>query len=414
MKISSWVGVLVVIVFAVLLSGCTGGMSSASASGGATATDVEASPSPTAQVSPSTATPTVPSTPSATPESPTSTPPQPATPQTPTQQQPTETSSAPTSQPSPTIAGTSASACTNVAGFFGDVTIPDGTAFQQKQTFTKTWRIRNEGTCTWGKDYTLVFYGRDQMSGPQSNPMPAAAPGEIVDVSVNLVAPSSGGAFTGLWEFQDPTGARFGTGSGGHDPIWVKIGVTIFDASGTAVPVGSTPVPVRAGQANSSPASDPAASTPAAGQPTSTPAAAGCAPQRNTDYDQQILTKINTARVAAGLDALTLNPKLSAAAYAHSVDLACNHFVDHTGSDGSTWYTRIVAQGYTWSWASENTYVGNPAFGGTPDGAFTWWMNSKIHHDTIFSTRFSEIGVAYVFLASSDWGGYYNVEFAHP
>ena len=31
-----------------------------------------------------------------------------------------------------------------------------------------------------------------------------------------------------------------------------------------------------------------------------------------------------------------------------------------------------------------------------------------------FSTKFNEVGVAYVFLPGSDWGGYYNVEFAHP
>ena len=367
-----------------------------------TATPTAAAPSPTSALSPTSSPP-----PSATPAPASETPtPAPAAPATPIAQ-PTQTT--------PAAADGTGSACTNVAGYFGDVTIPDGTAFKQKQSFIKTWRIRNEGTCVWGQGYAVVFQSGDQMSGPLSAPMPAAAPGEIIDISVNMVAPPSGGTFTGFWDFQTPNGSRFGTGSSGHDQLWVKIGVTIFDAEGTSIPVGSTPVATTRGQGAGSPVTSSAtSSSPTSSNAASSTPGAGCAPQPNPVYDQHILEKINAARTQAGLNALVLNPKLSAAALVHSVDLACNHFVDHTGSDGSTWYTRITAQGYNWSWASENTYVGNPAFGGTPDGAFTWWMNSKIHHDTIFSTKFNEVGVAYVFLPGSDWGGYYNVEFAHP
>ena len=55
--------------------------------------------------------------------------------------------------------------CADTAAFFGDVTIPDGTAFKQNQPLVKTWRVRNEGTCTWGPAYSLIFYGGDQMNG---------------------------------------------------------------------------------------------------------------------------------------------------------------------------------------------------------------------------------------------------------
>ena len=226
------------------------------------------------------------------------------------------------------------------------------------------------------------------MVSPQSSPLPSAAPGAVVDVSVDLTAPSSGGAFTGLWEFQDPWGQRFGVGSGGSDPIWVKIGVSIYDESGSIKAAGAPP-----------------ANTP----PTGT-----CDLQQDSGYEQQLLGKINTARAAQGLNPLKLDDRLSAAAYTHSADMACQDYVDHNGSDGSTWYTRIQAQGYAYAYATENIYVGNPAFGGNPDGAFDWWMNSQVHRDNILSAKVTEIGIAYAYSESSTYGGYYTLNFARP
>lgn len=304
---------------------------------------------------------------------------------TPTQQSPSPTPATPV----PTPTGLPQKNCADTAGFFGDVTVPDGTSFEQNVSFTKTWRIRNEGTCTWGPEYSLVFQGGNILNGALANPMPSAAPGDIIDVSVNLKSPPQGGEYTGFWEFQDPNGKRFGVNSNGIDAIWVKIGVTYYTDEGqlpTLVPVVSTP-----GVA-----------------PT------GCTLERNSAYEQALLLSINQARQEAGLQVLVLQDQLSAAAYAHSADMACKDFVDHVGSDGSSWTTRIKAQDYHYTYAAENIYVGNPAFGGTPQGAFTWWMNSKIHRDNILSPKATEIGIAYVYNASSTYGGYYTLDFAHP
>jgi uncharacterized protein YkwD len=93
--------------------------------------------------------------------------------------------------------------------------------------------------------------------------------------------------------------------------------------------------------------------------------------------------------------------------------MACNDFISHNGSDGSTWYDRIKAQGYAnYSSARENIYVGNPAFGGDAQGAFTWWMNSKIHHDNILYPTVTELGIAYVFNQNSTYAGYYTLDLA--
>ncbi len=245
----------------------------------------------------------------------------------------------------------------------------------------KTWQIKNTGTCTWGPGYSLIFAGGDIMNGPQSVPLPTVNPGDLFDISVNLTAPANGGVYLGDWEFQRPDGTRFGVNSNGVDMIWVKISVSY-------IVVGPTGTP--------------------------NPISASCSGTTNSDYITQILTLINNARASNNLAPLTLDAKLSAAAQAHSNDMACNDFIDHVGSDGSTWFTRIKTQGYSYSYASENIYVGNPAFGGDAQGAFTWWMNSQVHRDNILSPKITQIGIGYTFYDKATYGGYYTVDFAHP
>ena len=258
--------------------------------------------------------------------------------------------------------------------------MPDGTPFYPGEAFTKTWRVRNEGTCTW-TNYTLIYDNGDLMSADTSHPIPAAAPGDIIDISVDMTAPSRAGAYTGNWQFKADNNETFGVGTTGEGLLWVKIGIKA--AGGT-------------------------------GQTATPPSSESCSYERQTDAETQVLNLINTARAAQGLGAFTLNNKLSAAAVRHSVDMACQDFVGHNGSDGSTWYTRIEGEGMAYTRASENIYVGNPSFGGTPQGAFDWWMNSQIHRDNILDSSFTKIGVGYVYSTPSTYGGYYTLVFSRP
>src|SRR3972149_4698274 len=50
----------------------------------------------------------------------------------------------------------SATSSCNVSQFITDVTIPDGTVMTPGQAFTKIWRIKNIGSCTW-TGFSLVF-----------------------------------------------------------------------------------------------------------------------------------------------------------------------------------------------------------------------------------------------------------------
>ena len=119
---------------------------------------------------------------------------------------PTDT---PTSEPTVTPAGAGPAGCALNATFIADMTIPDGTLLAPHTAFVKTWRITNDGTCQWD-DYELVYIAGDQMTGPAAVKIPAAAPGQAIDVSVDLTAPGTPGDYTGTWRLRASNGAIFG------------------------------------------------------------------------------------------------------------------------------------------------------------------------------------------------------------
>ena len=99
-------------------------------------------------------------------------------------------------------------------------TVDDGTDFDPNENFTKTWRLKNDGTCTWNTNYKLVFFDGDQMSGSASKKLTqSVAPNEQVDISVDLKAPGAGGTYKGYWKIADDAGQYFV-----HN-IWVEIEV---------------------------------------------------------------------------------------------------------------------------------------------------------------------------------------------
>ena len=119
----------------------------------------------------------------------------------------------PTDTPTPTatpIVGSGPGGCVLKGTYVADVTIPDGTVLAPNASFVKTWRIRNDGTCSWDAGYQLVYASGNQMSGPGAVGIPAAAPGQTVDISVNLAAPANVGDYAGTWRLRASNNAIFG------------------------------------------------------------------------------------------------------------------------------------------------------------------------------------------------------------
>ena len=129
------------------------------------------------------------------------------------------------------------------AGIPIDVTIPDDTQFAAGTAFVKTWRLVNVGTCTWTGGYALVYFSGEKMGGPDVTPLGGdVAPGQTVDLSVNLTAPSSAGTYQGNWMLKNPSGVLFGIGPQGNSFFWVRI-VVPGEGGGltnTPTPTGST------------------------------------------------------------------------------------------------------------------------------------------------------------------------------
>jgi hypothetical protein len=126
----------------------------------------------------------------------------------------------------PTAPGSTGSVqqCQVVANLVGE-TIPDGTIFQPGETFQKTWRLKNNGTCTWNSSYKIVYWSGDLMGASREYPLSRlVAPGEEVEIPLSLTAPTSNGNFSGYWKLQSEWGTAFGVGQ--YDqPIYVQINV---------------------------------------------------------------------------------------------------------------------------------------------------------------------------------------------
>jgi hypothetical protein len=100
------------------------------------------------------------------------------------------------------------------------VTIEDGTVIAPGAAFVKTWRIQNTGTTTWTTSYSLVFISGDQMGDIKSVSLSQSVPpGQQVDISVNMVAPTTAGRYQGFWEMKNASGQLF------YDSVYVLISV---------------------------------------------------------------------------------------------------------------------------------------------------------------------------------------------
>ena len=126
----------------------------------------------------------------------------------------------------------------NRAEFVGEVSIPDGTQISIGASFTKVWRLRNTGSCTWAPGYVLLFDHGDPMNASPGQPWPYGnvPPGAVVDVSVTLNAPSQPGTYQAFFRLRSPDNIVFGVGPSGQDSFWVKIVVPQPTATPTNTP----------------------------------------------------------------------------------------------------------------------------------------------------------------------------------
>jgi uncharacterized protein YkwD len=255
--------------------------------------------------------------------------------------------------------------CREGALFVEDITYPDNTHLKAGEKFTKTWKLQNTGTCKW-TGYTVAFVSGDKMEAPDSVPVPETEAKSTVEVSVDLVAPAEKGSYTGNFELRDAEGKSIPLGT--EPTFWVRIAVG-EGAEGT----------------------------------TAEQTAGNCTYTENPEYIQTLIDLINKARGEVGRQPLKVNEQLTKAARAHSLDMACNDFMKHSGSDGSWTGDRVTDAGYT------NPYYLELLAIGLPQDAMNQWHIEKKDWDLVINSRVTEIGVGYVFSKFSSYGGYWTV-----
>jgi hypothetical protein len=90
-----------------------------------------------------------------------------------------------------------------------DVNVPDNTEMQIGQEFVKTWLVKNNGSCTWGAGYKVIFSSGDKLSGVAQPFNAVVAPGQEVEVSVNFKAPTQAGVYVSSWQLANAGGTPF-------------------------------------------------------------------------------------------------------------------------------------------------------------------------------------------------------------
>lgn len=96
-------------------------------------------------------------------------------------------------------AGGTTSSCYSML-YVSDVTVPDNTAVAPGEKFTKTWKVKNAGTCAWDAGFKFSFVSGDAMGGTTYT-LPAAVPaGQTTDISIPMTAPNKSGTVRGDWQ----------------------------------------------------------------------------------------------------------------------------------------------------------------------------------------------------------------------
>lgn len=115
-------------------------------------------------------------------------------------------------------------------------------------------------------------------------------------------------------------------------------------------------------------------------------------------YEAEVVALTNGQRAAHGCPALRDDPRLRAAAIAHSVDMRVRDYFAHNTPDGVTPWTRIEDQGYS-DPSAENIARGQP----TPQAVVEAWMNSAGHRANILNCSSKAIGVGVQFGPDGPW-----------
>ena len=128
----------------------------------------------------------------------------------------------------------------------------------------------------------------------------------------------------------------------------------------------------------------------------------------------EALRRINAARAAGQrcgwhrmppAPPLRWDGALQSVATGHSRDMARRNYFDHRTPEGRTVRDRVAVTGYRMKLVGENLAGGDRELRGALQG----WIDSPAHCENLMNPQFSEVAVACVGQAGSQWGTYWTM-----
>jgi uncharacterized protein YkwD len=107
----------------------------------------------------------------------------------------------------------------------------------------------------------------------------------------------------------------------------------------------------------------------------------------------RFVAALNAQRVAHGLPRLRSDPRLAAAALAHSREMLIDGYYEHDSFDGTSFWQRIRSY-YDARTVGENLLAVSPDV--TAPRAVALWMSSRRHRENVLDPTFRAVGISAV------------------
>jgi len=126
----------------------------------------------------------------------------------------------------------------------------------------------------------------------------------------------------------------------------------------------------------------------------------------------EVIALINAYRASNGLQAVSPNGALTAAASWMAGDMAARNYIGHVSSDGRSPTQRMSGFGYP----ATSMYTGEDLGAGyaTAGGVLAGWQASAAHNAVLLNPRYNAVGIGLVYEPSSTYKWYWAADFGGP
>jgi uncharacterized protein YkwD len=145
---------------------------------------------------------------------------------------------------------------------------------------------------------------------------------------------------------------------------------------------------------------------------TAVPAAAAGALERSiqtASAQTDLIALINSYRASNGLQAVSSNGALTAAAAWMAADMAAKNYIGHFSSDGRSPTQRMSAFGYpaTSMYTGENLGAGY----GSAGAVFAGWQASAAHNAVLLNPNYNAVGIGLIYNAGTTYKWFWAADF---